>query len=88
MAYQTNDTTETNNISSVSSDDELDKGCYYWTPEFQYKDHCINENDWSSSDDSENDSHDKEITYHHKETSSDKNIKWSDGSYLTDDEGL
>ncbi|CAF1611867.1 unnamed protein product, partial [Rotaria sp. Silwood1] len=88
MAYQTNDTTETNNISSVSSDDELDKGCYYWTPEFQYKDHCINENDWSSSDDSENDSDDKEITYHHKETSSDKNIKWSDGSYLTHDEGL
>ncbi|CAF1342751.1 unnamed protein product [Rotaria sordida] len=87
MAYQINDTTETNNISSVSFDDELERGSRYWTTEFQYNDNSINENDWSSSDDSDNDNNDddKEITYHHKETSSDKNIYWSDGSYLTYD---
>ncbi|CAF3824497.1 unnamed protein product [Rotaria sp. Silwood1] len=85
MAYQTNDTTETTGISSVSSDDELESGSHYLTSEFPYKDNSINENDWSSSDDSDNDSDDKEITYHHKETSSDKNIHWSDGPYLTHD---
>ncbi|CAF4063956.1 unnamed protein product [Rotaria sp. Silwood2] len=85
MAYPINDTTETTSILSVSSDDELERGSHYLTTEFPYKDNSINENDWSSSDDSDNDSDDKEITYHHKETSSDTNINWSDGSYLTDD---
>ncbi|CAF1454886.1 unnamed protein product, partial [Rotaria sordida] len=88
MAYQINDTTETNNISS---DDELEKERHYGTTEFPYKDNSINENDWSSSDDSDNDNDnddDKEITYHHKETSSDKNIDWSDSSYLTHDDRL
>ncbi|CAF3828787.1 unnamed protein product [Rotaria sp. Silwood1] len=85
MAYQANDTTETTGISSVSSDDELERDYFSWLPEVECKDNSINENDWSSSDDSDNDSDDKEITYHHKETSSDKNIKWSDGPYLTHD---
>ncbi|CAF4777204.1 unnamed protein product, partial [Rotaria sp. Silwood2] len=85
MAYPINDTTETTSILSDSSDDDLERGSHYLTTEFPYKDNSINENDWSSSDDSDNDSDDKEITYHHKETSNDKKINWSDGSYLTDD---
>ncbi|CAF4753527.1 unnamed protein product, partial [Rotaria sp. Silwood2] len=63
-----------------------EKGNLYSSAEIEYKDNRINENDWSSSDDdSDNDTDDKEITYHHKEPSSNTNINWSHGSYLTDD---
>ncbi|CAF2845097.1 unnamed protein product [Rotaria sp. Silwood2] len=85
MAYPINDTTETTSILSVSSDDEFERSIFSWTPEFPYKDNSINENDWSSSDESDNDSDDKEITYHHQEASNDKNIHWSDSSSLTHD---
>jgi hypothetical protein len=85
MADQINDSTEK---SISSSDNELEKGSHYWTTEFQYKDNNINENDWSSSDDDDDDdsdgdgdgdgnaNNDKEITDHHKEPSSLKNLNW------------
>ncbi|CAF4627615.1 unnamed protein product, partial [Rotaria sp. Silwood2] len=82
MTNQIIDTTET---TSISSDDEFEKGILYASPECKYQDNSIIENDWSSSDDSDNDTDDKEITYHHKETSNKKNIHWSDGPYLTND---
>ncbi|CAF4412407.1 unnamed protein product [Rotaria sp. Silwood2] len=82
MTNQIIDTTET---TSISSDDEFEKGILYSSPECKYQDNSIIENDWSSSDDSDNDTDDKEITYHHKETSNKKNIHWSDGPYLTND---
>ncbi|CAF4558298.1 unnamed protein product [Rotaria sp. Silwood2] len=83
MANQIIDTTET---TSISSDDEFEKRILHSSPDSDFQDNSVNENDWSSSDDvSDNDTDDKEITYHHKETSIKKNIYWFDGHYLTDD---
>ncbi|CAF2845146.1 unnamed protein product [Rotaria sp. Silwood2] len=83
MANEIIDTTET---TSISSEDEFEKGILYSSPEYKYQDNCMIEHDWSSSDDdSDNDTDDKEITYHHKETSDEKKIHWQDGVYLPQD---
>ena len=81
MADQIMDSTE-NNISLANDahddvdddDDEIEKISRSWSEKLETKDNIINENDWSSSDDDEND--DWEITYHHKELPSVKNRDW------------
>ncbi|CAF1394067.1 unnamed protein product [Adineta steineri] len=73
------DTTE-NNILLSNNDDELEQeeSCSS-IGEFELMDNKINEKDWSSSDD------DKEITYHHKESSNFKNLDWHQVPFSTSD---